>query len=47
MDKKHVFAALSLVSFASILFMPSGSIAWIYMLLLGVVFGIIWFFMKG
>ena len=42
MDKKQLLAELSIVSFALILFMPQDSKAWLYLLFLGIVFGIWW-----
>lgn len=43
MDKKLLFGTLSAVSFASILFMPADSSAWIYLLILGIIFAIGWY----
>jgi len=43
MEKKHIFGILSILSFVAILFMPPDSKAWIYFLVLGVIFGIGWF----
>jgi len=42
-DKKLLFGILSAISFISILFMPVGSDYWIYLLILGIIFGIIWY----
>ncbi|MBS3086263.1 hypothetical protein J4422_01015 [Candidatus Pacearchaeota archaeon] len=43
MEKKQLFGVLALVSFIAIFFMPPDSKAWIYFLVLGVIFGIGWF----
>jgi len=40
MEKKMVFGILSIISFVSILFTLEGSSSWIYLLILGIIFGI-------
>jgi hypothetical protein len=42
MDKKLLFGILSIILFASILFLPSGSSAWIYLAIAGIALGIAW-----
>jgi hypothetical protein len=46
MEKKMLFGGLSLISFLSILFMPADSSAWIYLLILGIIFAIGWYKLK-
>jgi hypothetical protein len=46
MEKKAIFGGLSLISFVLILFTPIDSKLWVYLLILGVVFGIGWFKFK-
>jgi len=43
MERKAIFGGLSLLSFAAILFAPADSELWVYFLIIGVIFGILWF----
>jgi len=43
MERKQVFGLLSIISLVAIFFMPPDSKAWIYFLILGLIFGIGWF----
>jgi len=43
MEKKLIFGALSILSFASILFFPSDSNDWIWFAFLGIIFAIGWY----
>ena len=46
MEKKILFGILSIISLVSILFTPENSNAWIYLLVLGILFGIGWYKFK-
>ena len=46
MNKKLLFGILSIIFFISILFTPADSDYWIYLLILGVIFGIAWYKFK-
>jgi len=43
MDRKLVFGALALLSFAATLFSPADSKLWVYFLMVGIILGIFWF----
>jgi len=47
MGKTQVLAVLSLASFTLILFMPTNANYWRWLLFLGIIFGVFWFFAKG
>ncbi len=47
MEKKMLFGGLSVLSFVSILFMPADSEFWKWLVFLGIIFGILWYFTKG
>lgn len=46
MEKKQILGIASLVSFLCIPFVPSGSNVWIYLIILGIFFGILWIKLK-
>jgi len=46
MNKLSLLLALSLISFAAILFTPSDTKYWIYPLIAGIVFLAVWFMKK-
>ncbi|MDD5699691.1 MAG: hypothetical protein PHH00_00660 [Candidatus Nanoarchaeia archaeon] len=46
MGKSQILAVLALASFLLILFMPTNKNYWAWFLLLGVIFGVFWLFMK-
>ncbi|MFH1325705.1 MAG: hypothetical protein ABIH49_02975 [archaeon] len=43
MEKKNIAGLFSIISFAGVLFTPSDSNIWIIFLILGVLFGVVWF----
>jgi hypothetical protein len=46
MEKEMLFGGLSLICFASILFVPENSNSWIWLVILGLIFGILWYKFK-
>ncbi|MCK5624388.1 hypothetical protein KAI04_00930 [Candidatus Pacearchaeota archaeon] len=46
MDKKSIFGFLAIFFLIIILFTPKDSNLWITLLISGILFGIIWFFIK-
>ncbi len=46
MEKTAIFGMISLLSFIAILFTPTDSNAWQWLLLLGIFFGAIWWAKK-
>jgi len=46
MGKSGIFGVISAISFISILFMPTDSTAWQWLLLSGILFGAIWWAKK-
>lgn len=46
MDRAKILLTLSVISFVSILFMPQGTLYWIYLLILGIIFGVAWWMNK-
>ena len=46
MDKRNIFGGLSLLALAAVLFSPGDSSLWVWFLILGIIFGLIWLKMK-
>ncbi|HTZ41920.1 MAG TPA: hypothetical protein VMC07_01800 [Candidatus Omnitrophota bacterium] len=46
MGKSHILGMLSIACFTAILFNPKGTNYWIWLLVLGILFGFLWFIMK-